>query len=343
MNDSLSARVAEFHRQAFIVDAHFDLPLDIAYRRERGERNIIESSYIENFRSGGVNLIVAAIYVHDYFLPEMGLRKALDQISYLHDELEEFPGHLRLCRTIGEVRSANDNGEIALFLSLEGADPLHNDLGLLRIFYELGVRALGLVWSRRNYVADGAFFAAVQEGRKGGLTPFGVTLVEKAEQLGMIIDLSHINDEGFSDVMDIVSNPVVVSHSNCRSLADTKRNLTDKQIRAVGDNGGVIGINSVNMFVDPEKEKAGVADLIDHVDHIVNICGSRHVGIGFDICKGFNDFLQLKEPLPAYDIIRSHRQLPEFTAGLVDRGYSGKEIKAILGENFLRVYQQVLG
>ena len=343
MNASLSARVAELHRQAFIVDAHFDLPLDVAMRRERGESKVIETSYIEDFRHGGVDLLVGAMFVHDYFLPEMGLRKALDQISHLHDEVEESPGLLRLCRSVGEARMAKAAGEVGLILSLEGADPLQNDLGLLRIFYELGVRALGLVWSRRNYAADGAFLAPVAEGRKGGLTPFGVKLVGQAEKLGMVIDLSHINDEGFSDVMEIVSNPVVVSHSNCRSLADTRRNLTDKQIAMVADNGGVIGMNSVNMFVDPAKQDAGIEELINHVDHIVQICGIDHVGIGFDICNGFTNFLQIEDPLPAYDIIASHRQLPAFTGGLVQRGYSDDEIKAILGGNFLRVYEQVIG
>lgn len=342
MQDSKQKRIKDLHEQAFIVDAHFDLPMDVAFRRERGEQKVVESSYIDEFRQGGVDLIVSAMFVHDYFLPEMGLRKALDQISCLHDEINESPGKFRLCRTVGEARAAKAAGEVGLFLSLEGADPLQNDLGLLRIFYELGVRGLGLVWSRRNYAADGAFFAPVKEGRKGGLTPFGVKLVEKAEQLGMIIDLSHINDEGFFDVMDIVSKPVIASHSNCRALADTKRNLTDEQIEKIAANGGVIGMNSVNMFTNPSKEKVTVADLINHVDHIVKIAGIDHVGIGFDICNGFTDYLQLEEPLLAYDIIKSHRHLPEFTGALIDRGYSDRDIIAILGGNFLRLYETIL-
>ena len=341
MQNSKRKRIEDLHERAFIVDAHFDLTLDVAYRRERGEQKVIESSYIDDFRRGGVDLIVSAMFVHGYFLPEMGLRKALDQIGYLHEEIDESPGKFRLCRTVGEARAAKADGAVGLLLSLEGADPLQNDLGLLRIFHELGVRGLGLVWSRRNYVADGAFFAAEREGRKGGLTRFGVKLVEKAEQLGMIIDLSHINDEGFSDVLDIVSKPVIASHSNCRALADTKRNLTDEQIEKVAANGGVIGMNSVNMFTDPTKEQATVADLVNHVDHIVKIAGIDHVGIGFDICNGFTDYLQLEEPLPAYDIIKSHRYLPEFTAALIDRGYSDRDIIAILGGNFLRVYETI--
>ena len=343
MNELIRKRVEDIHRQAFIVDAHFDLPLDVSFRRERGERKIIESSYIDGFRNGGVDLLVAAMFVHDYFLPEMGLRKALQQVSHLHDEIDESPGSVRLCRTVAEACSARADGEVGLLLSLEGADPLQNDIGLLRIFYELGVRGLGLVWSRRNYAADGAFFAPQKEGRKGGLTPFGVKLVEKAEQLGMVIDLSHINDEGFFDVMDIASAPVIASHSNCRSLVDTPRNLTDEQIEAIAKNGGVIGMNSVNMFTAPNKEEADVRDLVDHVDHIVKIAGSDHVGIGFDICNGFTDYLQLEEPLPAYDIVKDHSRLPDFTTALVERGYTDEDITKILGGNFLRVYEAVLG
>jgi membrane dipeptidase len=343
MKTNVTERVATLHRKSFIIDAHFDLPLDVAMRRERGERRVIETSYIEDFRAGGVDLVVGAIFIHDYFLPEMGLRRALDQITYIHEELEESPGLMRLCRTMGEAQAAREAGEVALILSLEGADPLQNDLGLLRIFYELGVRALGLVWSRRNFAADGAFFKEVREGRKGGLTPYGVKLVERAEQLGMVIDLSHINDEGFADVMEIAGNPVVASHSNCRRLADTKRNLTDRQIEMLAENGGVMGMNSVNMFVAPDKENAAVADLLDHVDHVVGICGIDHVGIGFDICNGFSDFLQLDKALPAFDIVSSHRHLPAFTSGLTERGYSDEAITAILGGNFHRVYQKVMG
>jgi len=334
-------RIAGLHDQAFVVDAHFDLTMDVAYQRERGKQKVIESDYLEGFRQGGVDLIVSALFVHDYFLPEMGLKKALQQVAHLYDEIDETPGKFRLCRTIAEARAAKAAGEVALILSLEGADPIQNDLGLLRAFYELGVRGLGLVWSRRNYAADGAFFMPVKEGQKGGLTPFGVKLVEKAEELGMIVDLSHINDEGFADVLDIVSKPVIASHSNCRELADTKRNLTDKQIEQIAAKGGVIGMNSVNMFVDPGKEQVTVSDLVDHVDHIVKIAGVDHVGIGFDICHCFTDYLQLVEALPAYDIIESHRQMPLFTAALIQHGYCDEDIIKILGGNFLRVYESV--
>lgn len=343
MDKKILDQVADIHRRAFTVDAHFDLTYEVANRRERGQKNIIETSYLHEFQAGGLDLIVSAIFIHNFFLPEMGLRRALDQISYLHDEIDESPGKFRLCRTTTEARAAQSAGEIGIFLSLEGADPLQNDIQLLRIFYELGVRGLGLVWSRRNYAGDGAFFKTTREGHKGGLTPFGVELIEKAEALGMFIDVSHINDEGFWDVMSVAKQPLIASHSNCRALAGTMRNLSDEQIAAIATLGGVIGMNSVNQFIRTGDTNATVDNFIDHVDHIVKRVGIAHVGIGFDLCDSFKDFLQVEKSLDSRDVIKTHAGLGEFTAGLIRRGYNDGEIIAILGGNFMRVYAEIIG
>lgn len=342
MDKKILDHVADIHRRAFTVDAHFDLTYEVANRRERGHKKIIETSYLPEFKTGSLDLIVSAIFIHNFFLPEMGLRRALDQISYLHEEIDETPGQFRLCRTTTETHAARAAGETALFLSLEGADPLQNDLRLLRIFYELGVRGLGLVWSRRNYAGDGAFFTKTREGRKGGLTPFGVELIEKAEALGMFIDVSHINDEGFWDVLDVATRPLIASHSNCRALAGTMRNLSDEQIQEIAKNGGVIGMNSVNQFIRDDGENVTIDNFIDHVDHIVKIGGIAHVGIGFDLCDSFKNFLQVEKSLDSHDVIKTHAGLGEFTAGLITRGYKDEDIIAILGGNFLRVFSELL-
>lgn len=339
MDTTTAKRIARLHRESFTVDAHFDLTYEVANLRERGQRKVIETRYLDQFREGGFDLIVSAIFIHDYFLPEMGLRRALDQISHLHAEMEESPGLFRLCRSVQEAYEAKKSGELAIFLSLEGADPLQNDIGLLRIFYELGVRGLGLVWSRRNAVGDGAFFTAMREGRKGGLTPFGVELVEQAEKLGMFIDVSHLNDEGFRDVMEIARKPLIASHSNCRSLASTQRNLTDDQIRAVAAKGGVIGMNSVNVFIRDDTELATVSDFVNHVDHIADLVGTDHIGIGFDLCDSFKDHLTVGESLETRDVIQTHADLDSFTEELIDRGYSDRDIGKILGGNFMRILE----
>ena len=200
---------------------------------------------------------------------------------------------------------------------MEGADPLQNDPGLLRIFYELGVRGLGLTWSRRNYLADGSFFFPAKEGQKGGLTPFGFEVVKKAEELGMFIDISHLNDEGFWDVMGAASKPVIASHSNCRQLTGMMRNLDDEQIKAIIKKGGVIGMNGVSKIVSPDKEAPNFGDLADHVDHIAELGGVDHIGLGLDICHGSPNFLNLPPDLPAFDIIAEHRELEGLTCELI--------------------------
>ena len=338
----LKAHAASLHRKAWVVDAHFDLAYDVANHRDRGRTRVVETDYLEAFRAGGFDLIVSSLFVHDFFLPEMALRKALDQVSYLLQEMDESYGVMRLCRTLSDVRQARTAGEIGVMLSFEGADPLMNDINLLRVFYELGVRGIGVAWSRRNHAADGSVVRNDVHKDRGGLTAFGVSLIEAAEKLGMWIDVSHLNDAGFWDVIDIAGKPVIASHANCRALVDTPRNLADDQIEALAETGGVIGINAISAYAGGEKSRVTVDDMIDHVDHVVRIAGIDHVGMGFDFCGGFRNFIQMPTLVDSYDVIGGHAALEDFTAGLVRRGYGDGEILKILGENFIRVFEATL-
>ena len=328
-----------------ILDAHFDLPLELLERSLRGERDIFRRYHRENLLQGGVSCVVAALYVSSIWLPEMGLRCALDQISALMAEEEACDGELKLCRTMADVDRARSQGKIALLLSLEGAEPLGNDLRLLPIFHALGVRGLGLAWSRRNYAADGCSFRPRREGRKGGLTDFGVALVEEATRLAMWIDVSHLNDEGFWDVMEIVKGPLIASHSNARALVpDMMRNLTDDQIRAIAERGGVIGMNAISAFVgeEPAQGRLGPADLARHADHIARLVGIEHVGIGFDLCDGLPSFHSMADDFPTYDVIANHGATADFLRALADLGYSQEDVALVAGGNFARVFRQIL-
>jgi membrane dipeptidase len=343
MYQEISRRAARLNTQSFVVDAHFDLPWDVANQRERGHTQVIADQYLDRFRAGGFNLIVAAIFIENFFLPEMGLRRALAQISYLQEELDHLSAEIRLCHNLEDIRRSKTDARIGLMLSLEGADPLQGDLQLLRIFYDLGVRCLGLTWSRRNEAADGCAFTSTSRDRPGGLTAFGRALVHKAEALGMLVDVSHLNEAGFWDVMaEVAQTPVIASHSNCRALVDTPRNLYDQQIEALAERDGVMGMNAISAFVGTGARKRGVDDLLDHVDHVVKVAGIRHVGIGFDFCGGFQNHLSLPHPLETYDVLPGHHRLKDFTAGLIQRGYGEEDIRLILGENFMRVYERVL-
>jgi membrane dipeptidase len=336
------SRAESILRNAFIADAHFDLTYEVTNRRERGDRQVVESAFLPQLKKGGVDLVVSAIFIHDYFLPEMGLRRALDQIGDISMEMEESPGLFRICRTTTEITQARQSGELAVLLSLEGAEPLQNDLRLLPVFHQLGVRGLGLVWSRRNYTADGCFFADRLQGRKGGLTAFGVELVERAEQLGMYIDVSHLNDEGFWDLMEVATRPVIASHSNCRALAPTMRNLTDDQVKAVGGKGGLVCCNAVNRFLAGDSSGASVEDMVRHIDRMVSLTGIGHVGLGLDLCNSFQDHLRLEPAIMTSDVLSSHAAIVELVEALLRRGYTEHQVSELAGGNLFNFLERVL-
>ena len=337
-------RAREFIANTFAMDAHFDLAMDLDDRRELGADHVYSDRHDGLVRDGGWNCLVSSIFINSRQLPEMGLRKALDQIASLAAEESEQPDSIVICTSMDDVDAANAAGRTGILLSLEGADPIGGDLRLLSVFYRLGVRSLGLAWSRRNYAADGCAFQHRREGLKGGLTSFGVDLLEEAERLGMLIDISHLNDEGVSDVARFAKRPFIASHSNCRAVAGTMRNLTDEQIRLVADSGGVIGMNGVSFLVsDAEGKGLGAPELSAHMDHIIRLVGDDFVGLGLDFCDRIEDIHPPRPPLAAYDVMGDHSRLSHLVALLFEKGYDDRRVAKIIGGNFRRVYKEVAG
>ena len=336
-------KARELHQKHLVVDAHFDLLPLVLGKRLRGETRVIERDYLPSLREGGIGLVVSSLFVPNEYLPEMGLRRALDLVSALHAEMEESPGLFTLCRNTQEIRNAWQKGQLAILLSFEGLEPIGNDLALLRIFYELGVRGIGMTWSRRNYAADGSFFNPVEEGQKGGLTEFGVKVAREAARLGMYLDISHLNDEGVEDLFHSYQGPVMASHSNCRALVPSMRNLTDDLIRKLASSGGVMGMNVCSTFVgNPDLKKLDEKDLADHIDHIRDLVGADYVGFGFDFCDEMRDFTK-PGPHRNYDCIKGHPHSVEFSAELLARGYSEADMVKLIGGNFLRFLEKTIG
>lgn len=334
-------KAKKLHETHMVIDAHFDLLMDVMDKRARGRTHVIEEDHIPSMREAGLDVVVSSLFVDSLYIPEMALRIALDQISSLYKELDESPGLFSLCRTWKEVKEAKSRGELSIILSFEGVEPLLNDLSLLRVFYELGVRGVGLAWSRRNYACDGCFFQKRKEGQKGGLTDFGVEVLEEIDSLGMFIDVSHLNDQGFEDVLRFHEGPFIASHSNCRSLVPTGRNLTDGQIKALAQRGGVMGMNSCSSFVaDSEKiDSIGAFHLADHVDYIKNLVGLKYAAFGFDFC----DMFRINSGSKSYDCIKGYSHAVELTAELLKRGYSDEEAAMVMGGNLERFYSKILG
>lgn len=342
MQKEIQDRIKNIHNNFTIVDGHLDLLYDVEKKRKRGRKKVIETEYLPKFKHGGINIIVSSIYIDGDFLPELALRKALDQIGAFYSELDESQDKIIFVKNLADMDKALKEDKIGILLSFEGVEPLINDINLLRIFYELGVRGVGLTWSRRNFAADGCSFNRVKD-RENGLSDFGRQVVKEAQRLGMFIDVSHLNDAGFWDVIEITQQPIIASHSNCRALNGIMRNLTDDQIKALAKTGGVIGVNAVSTIV--AEHDADVKALADHVDHLREVAGIEHVGLGFDFCDEIFDYQTLGKDITqdgSYDVIKGHKNIYRLTEELIKRGYTDEELRLIYGENFLRVYKNAI-
>ena len=333
----------ELHKNSIVIDAHLDLAGEIYNRSLAGEKEVIKNHYLESFKKGGFNLIVSSLFIDDLFLPEMALRVALGQIRALIEDVESCQGEVILVKTKEDLNKAVNENKVGIIISFEGLEPIGSDIGLLRIFYELGVRAAGLVWSRRNLVADGCSFDPVEEGQKGGLTEFGVKVVKKMEEMNMLIDVSHLNDEGFEDLVKFTNKPFIASHSNSRTIYGKMRNLTDEYIKTIADRKGVIGINSYRNIAGVNDSDVPISKLAEHVEHSVYLVGAKHVGYGFDLCNGYYES-ELKFKYIPYnsDSLSSHVEAVLLTEELLRRGISQEECKLIIGGNFFRIFNDIL-
>lgn len=334
MNYLLKAK--EIHKNSIVVDSHLDLGGIIYNARLNGQKKVMESLFLKDFRSASFNFIIAAIFIEEEFLPEMALKMALKQVNAICTDINESKENFLLVTNKDEMGVAIREDKIGIIMSLEGAEPIGHDLNLLNIFYKLDVRGLGLTWSRRNFAADGSYIKNLKEGIRGGLTPFGIDLVKHAENIGMFIDVSHINDEGFSDVVEHSKFPFIASHSNARSVNDIKRNLTDSQIRFIGQNNGIIGINAYKKIVSNNEAEQNISKLCDHIEHIISLAGEDAVGFGFDLCNKY--YNSGKD----YDTIKDHSESLLITAELIKRGFKEETLSKFIGGNYYRYLTNIL-
>lgn len=329
--------MAETVRPTVVLDAHFDMLLDVLALRRRGESAVLERRFLPQLRVAGINAVVCSLFIPDEYVPEGSLRCALDQIASLCEDLDESPS-FRLCRNAGDCYSAVADGKIALFLSIEGAEPIGRDILLLDIFYSLGVRLIGLAWSRRNYACDGiSFEPSPSYSREGGLTAFGRELVRKACKLGMVVDVSHLNDAGFDEVAHIVDGPFIASHSDCRSLTPSPRNLTDAQLAKLAAVSGVTGMNAYGPFCETAGLGRTQEALMSHLAHVVENFGAAHAGVGLDLCDCLTS---LRDGGEAKDIFACHAEAASFIRAI--RARFPADASAILGGNFMRVFEKVM-
>ena len=344
MKEPIEERIDRLHAGG-VIDMHFDLPMDLYEKRDR--RNVLETEFLPEFEAGNVAVVGAAIYIEDRYLPQNGLRVALDQVARLYAETA-VSGRFAICKNCLEIQAAAETGKIAFLITMEGVEPLGTDLNQLRVFYELGVRSIGLTHARTNSAGHGGIFAVSGSPREG-LTGFGREVVRECETLGVIIDLAHINPAGFGEILSITTKPPIVSHTNIRRYYDIERNISDEQIKMIGGRGGVIGVNSI--LVSPREEESTMDRYVDHIEHVANLIGIDGVGIGFD----FFEFIYQQWPESRQKELAAKFATPHFirdltnhsharnlTRRLIERGLSDDDIEKILRGNWLRIFKELL-
>lgn len=357
-------RARRIHSEAIVIDTHADTLQRVLYGGvDLGDHLPDGHVDIPRLRQGGVDGQFFALWVDSIFAGPAAVKQTLRLIDAMNRVLEKHPDKIALARSADELEAINKSGRIAALLGIEGGHAIDDDLRVLRVYYNLGVRYMTLTWSNANNWADSS-----REERHGGLTEFGKEVVREMNRLGMIVDISHVSDKTFYDVLKVATRPVIASHSSCRALAANPRNMTDDMIRALARNGGVIGINFYSAFIDDDyarRARSGQSPsaaerlnpkswaelerlaaerykrfetpskiapppmerVLDHIDHVVKLVGADHVGLGSDY-DGIDS-----APAGLEDVSR----LPNITRGLLRRGYSERDIKKILGGNFLRV------
>jgi membrane dipeptidase len=336
---------AELHRDALVVDCHNDLVMSLALQQYYPERGTLRHRWIPELREGGVNVQVVPIYVEPE-VPEGALRVALQNLQLAVDEAEANSEAAAICTSGLEIAAAVGSGRIALVLALEGFSQFATDLGLVRTFHRLGVRMISFTHFGRTLLADGT----AEDAAGSRLTSMGVQVLSEMERLGILMDVSHLGIRGVEHVLEIARRPVIASHSNARVIWDHHRNLSDEHLAAIGATGGVIGLNVVPLLVDgrePTMER-----LMEHLDHMIEIAGIDHVGLGPDFIRDiYNEMLPPDADVSheGYDGrsvvegLANATGLPRITEAMLDRGYAEADIRKVLGTNFQRVFDAVMG
>jgi membrane dipeptidase len=370
---TVTAQAVAIHRSAPVVDGHNDLPWALQKAGGRFDRFDIAKSQpkfhtdIARLRTGGVGAQFWSVYVPVSTSQQgIALASTLEQIGIVKEMAEKYSDVFELALDTSDIERIRGQGKIASMIGVEGGHSIENSINVLRQLYREGTRYMTLTHSMSLDWADSCSDKSIC----GGLSPFGEEVVREMNSLGMIVDISHVSPDCMRHTIRVTSAPVMFSHSSARSVADHPRNVPDDVLEMMKDNGGVVMINFFNDFLHPvDAERSAkrsalreefeekfpddseqvdsvvrkwelanprsslctVHDVLDHIDHVVRVAGIDHVGLGSD----FDGVPALPGQL---DDVSTY---PVITQGLIDRGYSESAIRKVLGENVIRVFEQV--
>lgn len=334
---------------SWIADAHVDLLLELAWRRDREEANPFGEHWLPPLRAGGVRLQVCPIYVEGNLVPDGAPRAALSLAGSFHAAVRENDDVFQVA-SAGDLDSVEAGERLGLMLSIEGAEALGSSPELIDAFWALGVRMVGLTWSRRNAFADGS-----GEPNAGGLSRLGGELVDRLIGLGCAIDLAHASERTFADVLDRAGDgaALLVSHTCCRAIRDIPRNTSDEQLRAIAEHDGLIGIMALASAVDPDRHD--LERYLDHVEHALSLAGPDHVCLGGDFMtqlirsgavaitpREIKQFGSKLEPGTPITGLEGPEDYPAVANGLRRRGHDDATVAAVLHGNLLRFLRRAL-
>lgn len=294
---------------------------------------------LPRFQAAGFSFLSMTMAA-DWDRPEPALRHFAQQRRWFARQPERF----RLVESVADIHAAKAEGRLAIGFHFQGAGPLGYDPALVEVYWRLGLRWMILCYNMRNPLGDGC-----HEPGNAGLSLLGRAFVAEMNRVGMLIDASHAGERTSREMIDASADPVIFSHSSARAVKDHERNITDAQIAACAARGGVIGINGIGAFL-ADDNRADVAGLVRHIDHIAQLAGAAHVGLGLDVVF-YQDFMaklfdsspmmaSRGYPRPPWGTIEPE-DLEPLVAALLARGYSAADVAGILGGNFLRVAASV--
>jgi len=369
---SISQPARSLHFSSLVVDTHVDTTQRLFWEHfDLGTRSSTGQIDLPRMRAGGLGAVFFSIWMPGTLTGPAAVERALDLIDAVREQVARHSNDLVLALTTEDVRRAHAAGKIAILMGLEGGHMIHNDLGVLRQFYALGVRYMTLTHTVNTDWADSSGDRPVHNG----LTPFGRNVVREMNRLGMLVDISHVSDKTFWDALETSQAPLIASHSSCRALCAAPRNMSDDMIRALGQHGGVIQINFHVGFLSEAYRQAAqkiASEMREATERAEAACGSDLA------CQIYADARVSEEltragklPPVSWETILDHidhavkvagvdhvglgsdmdgavmpvgmedcTHLPQITAGLLRRGYSPEAIRKILGGNLLRVMEQ---
>jgi membrane dipeptidase len=331
---NISEQASRLHADAVVWD------MTVPWVEWPGADSSLKPGALEDMAANGYSFAALTVGGDDGEISET-IRLIARERAFIRANADRY----LLVRTADDVVQAKREGKLALGFQFQGTNCLGRDVHMIDLYYQLGVRVMLMAYNQKNAVGDGC-----HERTDGGLSRFGVQVVQEMERVGMLVDVTHTGYRTSMDVFEMATGPVVFSHSNPRALFDHERNITDDQIKACARTGGVIGVNGVGVFMGSGQD-VSAEQILRQVDYLCEVAGPEHVGIGLDWVFDQPSLLRIARAMKArypaqggYDgdiSFAAPAQLPELTEAMLARGYSEAVIRGVLGENWLRVCRRV--